>query len=249
MQLFDLFSSAARWSNENQGILTILIFVLTLVIAWTSGIFNALRRKPKFKVVLLPGPTFCCTFLTGKKWKKDNIEYDVHRTAVALYLKVTNVGAASSSITNIELAYHWDLVPFHWLWLKNTIGWFWLHHQAVILTDFHVYIGEQAKGYPFLVQRSMITGHAAETFLESGRCTNGVVYFEQNESYGGCYPKQTDGKVKIKLRLKDAFGRYHVARFRIDAVDLEAARKYNPAFGSTYSELNRPKPSKPPPDE
>jgi hypothetical protein len=237
-QLIELGSPLTRWSNENQGVLAILIFVVTLFIAWTSGIFTALRRKPKFKIRLLPGPTFSCTFLTGKKHSKDNIEYDVHCTAVALYLNVTNVGAAPSSIANIALAYHWNLVPFSWLWLKNTVGWFWLYHQAIILTDFHVYIGKQAKGYPFLIQRSMITGHTAETFLESGRSTNGVVYFEQSESYGGCYPKEKNAKVKIKVRLTDAFGRHHTSRFKIDSVSLEAARKYNPAFGSTFSELH-----------
>lgn len=157
---------------------------------------------------------------------------------MALYLEVTNVGAAPSSITNIAIAYHWDLVPFSWLWLKNTVGWFWLHHQAVILTDFHVYICKQAKGFPFLVQRSMITGHAAKTFLESGRSTNGVVYFEQAESYGGCYPRQRNGKIAIKIQLTDAFGGHHTSRFKIDSVELAAARKYNPAFGSTFSELH-----------
>jgi len=234
-------SSLGRWSNANQGVLAIFILLLTLVIGWTSGIFTALRRKPKFRITLLPGPTFCCTFLMGKKHVVGDLEYDVHRTAVALYLHITNIGSASSSIANIAIAYHWNLVPFSWLWLKNTIGWFWLHHQAIILTDFHVLIGQQAKGYPFLVQRSMITGSSAETFLESGRSTNGVVYFEQTESYGGCYPKANNGKVRIKIRLTDAFGKHHTRRFTIDAVPLDEARKYNPAFGSTFSELHQEK--------
>jgi hypothetical protein len=104
----------------------------------------------------------------------------------------------------------------------------------VILTDFHVYIGNQAKAFPFLIQRSVITGHSAE----SGRSTNGVVYFEQQESYGGCYPRQRNGRIKIKVRLTDAFGRHHTSRFQIDSVELASARKYNPAFGSTFSELH-----------
>lgn len=237
-QLIELSSFLTRWSNENQGVLTILIFVVTLFVGWTSGIFGALRHKPKFKIRLLPGPTFCCTFPVGKKHRADNVEYDVHCTAVALYLEITNVGSAPSSIVDIALAYHWDLAPFSWLWFNNTLRWFWLHHQAIILTDFHVMIGQQAKGYPFLVQRSMITGHTAETFLESGRSTNGVVYFEQSESYGGCFPKQKNGKVRIKVRISDAFGRHHSARFTIDAVTLQDARKYNPAFGSTFAELH-----------
>jgi hypothetical protein len=52
-----------------------------------SGIFSALRRRPKFKISLIDGPTFCCTFSNGAKRGDD----PVHRTCIALYLALANV--------------------------------------------------------------------------------------------------------------------------------------------------------------
>lgn len=82
------YTAIAKGLNDNQGVVGVTIFVATLILGWVSGIFSALRRRPKFKIGLIDGPTFVCTFLTGKKFD----DYDVHRTAVALYLKIANVG-------------------------------------------------------------------------------------------------------------------------------------------------------------
>lgn len=60
--LLDLFAQATKWSNDNQGIVSVAIFVFTIVFGWATGIFSALRRKPKFKLSLIDGPTFCCTY-------------------------------------------------------------------------------------------------------------------------------------------------------------------------------------------
>jgi hypothetical protein len=98
----DLIQAGSRWANDNQGVVAIVLAVLSAI---GTAIF-ALRRKPKFGLRLIPGPTYCCTFLVGQKYG----EYDVHRTGIALYLDVTNVGSRASSITSIRVAYHWNLV-------------------------------------------------------------------------------------------------------------------------------------------
>jgi len=232
-RLIEFGSSATTWLNDNQGLLAVLIFVLTLIFGWASGIFGALRRKPRFKIKVLPGPTFCCTFLTGKKYE----QYDVHRSAFALYLDLTNIGSAASSISGICIGYHWQIVPISWQWFRYTFGWFWLTQPIASLTDFQVKIGEHLKVYPFLLQRSFISGSGGETFLESGRSKAGVVYFEQPDNWGACFPKARKGLVKIKIQIKDAFGRWHTAKAEIPAVTLDEARKYNPGFGSTFKEL------------
>jgi len=230
----DTYTKIADWLNNNTGVLALLIFFTTIFLGWVSGIFAALRRKPRFKVRLINGPTFSCTYLTGKR-KGD---YDVHRTGIALYLSIANTGSSPSSIDYISMAYHWNVKPLSLLWLKNSIGWFWLHQQAASLEDFQCKIGESIKVYPFLFQATTLGSYKTETYLNIGQSTNGVVYFEQPDSWGGCFPKAVNETVKIKVTLHDSFGKKHAYKFKIPSVSIEYARKYNPSFGKTLSELN-----------
>ena len=161
----------------------------------------------------------------------------MHRTGVALYLTIANVGTAPSSIEDISVGYHWHLRPLSVAWLKYTIGWFWLHQQTAALADFQAMIGGNIKVYPFLTQRSFFSDSKAETYLDVGRSTNGVVYFEQSDSWGGCFPSVRNGTVLLKVRIQDVFGRSHRATFRVPSVALDEARKYNPSFGKTLAEL------------
>ncbi|MBE4594522.1 hypothetical protein BOO24_19510 [Vibrio navarrensis] len=227
-------SIISDWLNANQGVLTLAIFLLTLILGWISGIFSALRQRPKFKITFLKGPTFVCTYPTGE----ESNGYDVHRTGISLYLKVANVGNAPSSIENVSVAYHWALKPFSKLWFKNSIGWFWLKYPTVAINDFQVNIGENVKFYPFLLQRSHVSGNQAETFLVPGRSSNGVVYFEQGNSFGGCYPKGSKGIVRIKIAVEDVHGKKHVKKLKVPSVTFDEAVKYNPSFGRTLVELH-----------
>ena len=234
MNFTETLSIATAWTNDNPGPLRVIMLLMTIIFGWVSGIFSALMRKPKFQITYTAGPTFCCTYLIGKK----HGEYDVHRTGIALYLRIANIGSAPSSIENILVGYHWHLNPFSYLWLKNSIGWFWLKEQAVALEDFQTKIGEGIKVYPFLIQKSFLSGSSSETYLEVGRSTNGVVYFEQDDSYGGCFPAVRKNKtVCVKVQAKDTFGRTHSATFYIPSITLEEAQEYNPSFGKTYAEL------------
>lgn len=235
-----MISSAVKWMNDNQGVLSVIIFLVTIGFGWASGIFRTLRQKPKLKINLLPGPTFCCTYPIGDK----DGEYDVHRTGIALYLHVANIGSAPSSIERISIGYHWNITPFSMQWMKYRIGWFWLHNQTAAITDFQISIGENLKVYPFLTQKSIISGESAETFLEVGRSTNGVVYFEQSDSWGACFPIVNHDKVKLKVRITDVFGNKHQSAFDVPSVSFEEARKYNPSFGKTLADLHgRPLPA------
>lgn len=228
------YDEVAKYLNENQGVISIALFLGTVIFGWASGIFSALRRKPRFRIALIPGPSFCCTFQTGQRENG----HDVHRTAIALYLDITNIGSAPSDIKSVSVGYHWDLNSFSLLWIKNTLGWFWLTNQAVALVDFQVAIGASIKFFPFLTQRSAISGVSGQTFLEAGRSTNGVVYFEQGDSWGGFFPAVRNKKVRLKVRVKDVFGKSHARKFDVPSVSLLEAREYNPSFGMTLAELN-----------
>lgn len=231
--LGDYGQSLAAWSNANQGLLTIILFLLTLFLGWVSGIFAALRRRPRFRIRLIDGPTFCCTFQTGAK----HGNFDVHRSAFALYLHISNAGSASSSIDAVHIGYHWHIMPFSLQWMRYRLGWSWLTDQAVAIQDFQAQIGENVKIYPFLFQRSILSGTSAETFLEVGQSTNGVVYFEQTDSWGGCFPSAKNGMVKVKVRVIDAFGGRHTKSFHIASLSPDEARKFNPSFGRTLAHL------------
>lgn len=232
--LTEIYPRLSVWLNDNQGVVGAAIFVATVIFGWASGIFSALRRRPKFKVSLIDGPTFCCTYPTGKMHGR----YEAHRTGIALYLSVSNIGSSSSSIDRISVGYHWNLHPFSIQWLKYSVGWFWLKNQSVALEDFQVGIGTSIKVYPFLMQRNHLSPARSDTFLDVGRATNGVVYFEQSESWGGCFPAVKNGYVRLKVEVRDVFGGKHTSAFFVPSVALDDARKYCPAFGKTFSELH-----------
>jgi len=229
------FSEIARWLNDNQGVVSVLIFVITLFLGWVTGIFSSLMRRPKLRILLHQGPTFATTYLV----EINDEQHDVHRTAIALYLNVANVGSAPTSIDDVSVGYHWHVRPFSRLWLQYRIGWFWLHNQTVSLKDFQTDIDENIKFFPFLFQRSTIAGTKPDTYLEIGKSANGVVYFEQNDSWGGCFPSPRSGRTRIKVAVLDVFGSKHTKSFWIPIVSLEQARVYNPSFGDTLSALRR----------
>lgn len=229
-----MFVDIVDWLNSNQGVLTLSIFATTLVLGWVSGVFSSLMLRPKLDVRLIEGPTFSCTFVTGDK----HGDFDVHRTGIALYLWISNTGAAPTSINSVELGYHWHLGWLSKQSLRYRIGWFWLRNQCVALADFQVLIGENIKVFPFLTQRNHLSGAQPRTYLRVGESTNGVVYFEQRDSWGGCFPSSSNGSTKIKLVLRDAHGRKYVSTHRIPNVNIDDAKKFNPRFGETHTELN-----------
>ena len=227
------YSEITFWLNANQGVLALGLFAATIIAGWTSGIFSALRRRPKFKIDLIEGPTFACTFGAPSIGEQEL----VHRTGIALYLRIANIGSAPSSITAIKVGYHWALKPFSLDWLRYRIGWFWIDVQTVCIEDFQTNIGDSIKFYPFLTQLSAISGQSAETFLQEGREVIGVEYFEQTDSWGGCFPLSIQKRVAIRVGARDVFGKWHFSSLQIPKVTLEKARRFNPSFGFTLAAL------------
>lgn len=230
----DRLNAISTWLNLNPGLLAVILFGATLIFGWVTGIFSALRRKPNLKVDLIDGPTFVCTYGTGEK----HGDYDAHRTGVALYLKIVNIGSSPTSIMNISIGYHWHVKPFGRAWWRYRLGWYWLRDSGVALEDFQVSIGKGKKFYPFLIQTSNVSGHSAETYLEIGQGTNGVVYFEQTSSWGGCFPTAKNGRIKLKVQITDSFDRNYTSTHFVSRVTLEEARKFNPSFGKTLAQLH-----------
>ncbi len=224
------------WINTNSGFVSVLIFLITLLLGWVSGIFQALRRKPKFKIEVIPGPTMCSTFYTRNKHN----EYDAHRTAISIYLKITNIGNAPSDIAKIEVGYHWSIKGYSLDWLKFHIGWDWLRQPTVVKEDFHTALdSDNTKYFPFLLQHSTIAPETTKTYLDIGMKTEGIVYFEGAEQWGGAFPYVKNNQTKLKIRVYDTFSGAHEIIKSVPCVDIIDAKKYCSQFGETYSGLNK----------
>jgi len=194
------------WSNQNSGFLSLILFVVTLFIGWFSGIFRSLRKRPKLKISIIEGPSLVSTFESGGRHDGQ----DTHITAASLYLQIINQGSADTSFQSIHLGYH----NFS---LRYTYLWFWLKNRTVALSDFTTRIDEDnIKVYPFLEQQSALLPTPDKTFLRVGESTNGIIYFEQEESFGGFKPRIDNlHKVKIKIRIIDSFGGKHTYTSKI----------------------------------
>lgn len=217
-----LWNSLVGWTNENSGFLSLVIFILTMAFAWFSGIIKNLMKKPKFKIDIIDNASFCSTFPTEKKEERQ-----AHRTAIVLYLRIVNIGAAPAQIQKVEVGYHNFTV-------KYSFFWFWLGTTPA-LTDFAHTIGDNLRVFPFLFQKNIIGDMNQKTYLRIGEQTTGIVYFEQEESWGGYQPRVKNGLVKIKVRCIDSYDKSYTNVFWIPQKNLEDARKYSPQFGNTLS--------------
>jgi hypothetical protein len=237
-----MLSDFIKLSNENEGFISILLFIIALLFGWISGIFRALRRRPRIKIDIIEGPTLCTTFETGREYEG----YKTHKTAISLYLNLTNIGNAPSSIGEITIGYRCVLAKFRWLgirhtirWLRDAIKWQWLEGPIVALSDFKRQIGESTLIYPFLIQATCHTEQRPETYLRVGEKVNGIVYFEQYEAYGVFCPRTKEGNTKIKVRIRDAFGKLHSSVVSVPVVSLSEAREFCDTFGEHGEALSR----------
>ena len=233
--LWQPISTVPKILNDNPGVLAVGLFVLTILLGWVSGIFKALRRKPDLKMWTLPGPTFACVFGAGGTHNG----HDTHSTGIALYLRISNVGVSSTTITGVKVGYRQNMFPRNIIdFLRYRTKWFYIDEQSVSMSDFQASIGENIKLYPFLFQKSAVSGESADTFLEPGSSTSGVVYFEQSESWGGYFPRSRNFRTKVKIVILDSLGKRYRHVTKIDRVTLADARKYNPDFGTTLAQLH-----------
>jgi hypothetical protein len=226
-------NNGVTWLNANQGLVSVLIFLLTILLAWISGIFKAIRQRPVFKISTIPGPTFCTTIETGN----ESNGFKHTRTGISIYLRVANIGNAPSDIERVSIGFKWQAIPFTSIWFKYVIGWFWLEHSMISMEDFRRHIKDKVRIYPFLIQRSYITNDSGDTYLEIGKGVSGIVYFETVECWGACRPGIFDSKTRVKIAVHDVFGKKHYHTCQIPVVDIETAQKWNPSFLSTYDHL------------
>lgn len=225
----ELLTNIIDWTNKNSGFLGLLLFILTLLISWISGLFKYIKKRPKFKIRIIENATFGCII----DLNKIHNDLPVNKTAFAIYLEVTNIGNAPSSIGKINLGYLLSDMRPKWRTSRNWIV------ETFSKSDFRVEFKDSdiVKGFPFLKQANELHGKV-DTYLEVGKSANGIVYFEQSEAYGSWMPrlnkdlKTTD----LVIKIEDAFGKSHKKKFAIELVDPNYSLKFSPYFGQTQKE-------------
>lgn len=219
-----------NWLNSNEGFVDFLIFICTLFLGWVTGIFQALAKRPKFKIRVIPKMTFGTVYETGEKYTPQGLgTYDVHKTAFVLYLEIVNIGSAPSNIGLTEIGYYKDDGKSTWLqkrmWIKETN----------ILDRFSIPTGDgQELRLPFLKQRDPEIENEKNSFLEVGQSIIGTNYFEQTSSWGNHYPRINDKLLtEIKVRVFDSFGNNYTTKANVPIKSLEVIQRYNSKFGFT----------------
>jgi len=140
--LLNIFENTKEWSNLNSGFVAIVIFIITILFGWFSGIFRALRLKPKLKIEVIEGPSICSTFNAS-----DMPDTSHHRTAISIYMQISNIGSSPTAIDKISVGYKSKAY-------RNPFKWYWLENETVCLSEFLMPIGQQSKTIPFLRQKN-----------------------------------------------------------------------------------------------
>jgi hypothetical protein len=199
------------------GSISVVFLLLSLVVHRSENKKGI--RKPGLKIELIPNPSFCSSF--DSELPNENV--NIHRTAIILYLQITNTGNAPTEIGQIHVGYES---------MENE--WYWLHNEITLLDDFVTPMGDKLKVYPFLKQKNYLTNNDTDTFLNPGQSRTGIVYFEQKASSGNLYPKMDDDfKVKIQILVHDTKGHNWAIEQSIPKVMIDAAREHCPHFGKT----------------
>ena len=239
-----------NWLNQNQGVVTVIVFITTLIIAWLSGFFKFLRNRPKLKIEYIDGPNFCCKIKTDKSEGNE----DGYRTAISIYLKISNLGSAPTSISKIKIKYKCNVLKWENLKLwkkfskyeykidrfKSFYSWELINHPTTSLEEFKYYLNdEKIKVYPFLIQHSYLIPFDIDLYLEQGKIETGVVYFESIEYWGGYEPKVINEKVQVKVLIFDTYNKKYKKILKIPFAEINEAKKYNASFGETFKQLKK----------
>jgi len=219
------FDSLLKWTNDNSGFLALLLFLATSSISFVFLIYKSIRKKittkPSLNIIVIEQPTMCSSFATGKF----DSHGELHRTAFLIYLKIINDGEVPVQIGDIHIGYKSANKKYNGTW-------FWLTEETILLEDYASPIGDKHKVYPFLKQQNHRIQRTPITYLRPSEDTNGLVYFEQNESSGMNYPSiDTDFRVQSKIIVHDTKANKWSVEHRIIKVQIEPIREICPVFG------------------
>jgi len=221
-----------KWTNDNSGFLALVLFLISVIYGWLSGMFNSLIKKPKLNVRFIPKMSFYSFYYTGKKWlNKDlNEEFELHKTGFVSYMSISNIGNKTTTIDKIWIGYYKSTTKRKWL-NKNNIQWLTQWHPIdnfmYTMTD-----GSQVMVNNLRVKNN-IFDNIDNNSLEIGKSLTGVAYFEQETAWGNFCPFQNDDRsVNVTIKIRDIYGKYFRFKTKLKQLDIEDARKFNPNFAN-----------------
>lgn len=213
-------------ANDNPSVVSILIFILTLLIGWSTGIFRALMNKPKLKATIIDK----CTFYAINYIDKEVDGMPVYHFAFCIYLRVNNIGYAPTDIVDARLQYQRNDYN-----KKRKRGKNWIK-GLLNKGNFELDMGHgKVARIPYLKQKDPVLGQS-DTYLEVGKSTNGILYFEEEQSYGNFYPRPNNDKksTDVVIELIDSFGEKYKSKHTIQQITYKDALSINEFFAKTY---------------
>ena len=224
------------WLNSNTGVLSVLLFMGTILVGWLTGFFKSIIRRPRFKIRVIPKMTFGSVFYTGRKYTPPmEGTYDLTKTAFVIYLEITNVGNAASNLGKIKIGYY----------KNNGKGTLFQKREWIpeynILGTFVIPSGDgQSLIIPHLRQNTPELNKTYSGYIEVGNSIIGASYFEQVVSWGNFNPRvDKDDYSLIKIVVKDAFKNKYSKKVKVRMIPIQEALTYNPKFGMTEHFLER----------
>jgi hypothetical protein len=237
----ELYRLISNWLNANQGVVAVLLVMAGTLLKWG---YDKIFHRQKLVVRLIDLPSFCADIPTRLY---DNGQ-QCYRTALSLYISITNRGKVPVDISKVQAEYRADALKWqHAKWWQpferfetkiDRIRWCYrfgkLHHVPALEAFFIPLNEEKIKTVSFLIQGNHhLNDTHKELYLQENQSEGGVVYFESGEYWGGYRPKNINNKAEIRVVVTDSAGGKHKCRFRVPLVSLDYARKFNPEFGNS----------------
>lgn len=221
-----------KWTNDNSGFLSIVLFFATLAYGWISGLFNSLIKRPKLRVRFIDKVSFYSFYLTGEKYeiKEHNYVYDIHKTGFVVYMSIANVGNMPTSIDKIYLGYY-----------KNKRYRFW--NEKVWIAQWHAlepFKIEMQDGSTIVTStlrmRDNENDNSNKSLINVGDSLVGIAYFEQVKAWGNLNPiPNEDRSTNIKIKIRDIYGNNFYFKHKLRYLELTEAQNYNTNFGNIES--------------
>lgn len=220
-----------KWTNDNSGFLSLVLFIITAIAAWISGLFKSLIKKPELKIRFISKMSFYSFFFTGKKWVNKELkeEFELHKTGFVSYMSIVNIGNKGTTIDKIWLGYYKNSTEKHWF--KRDIQWLTQWHS---LGNFKIAMSD---GSEIVVNslriKNNIYDNGKNDELDVGKSLVGIAYFEQETAWGNLNPIQKDnGKIDVIIKIRDVFGKEYKFKTELEQLPIEKAREFNSNFGN-----------------
>lgn len=226
-----------KWTNENSGFLSLVLFLITVIYGWLSGIFQSLSKKPKLKIRFLEKVSFFSFYYTGEKWFNEelNEEFELHKTGFSVYMSIANIGNKPTSIDKISLGYEKNSTKRKWF--KKDIVWL---HQWHSIDDFIMKFEDDFLVVKNLRIRNKLYSDSSNDNLGIGESVVGVAYFEQKTAWGNLNPIQNkNGEIDIIIKIADIYGKSYKFKTKLKILPIEEAREYNKHFGNVEKVMKK----------